>query len=75
MHTNFLTMITITLIQYYEKVLPLNREDVTDTNYTHAKRVCKNVEIKDLQKNHYFYIQSKPLLLADVFKNLTKYVF
>ena len=26
-------------------------EDITDADYTHAKRVCKDFEIKHLQKN------------------------
>ena len=28
----------------------LNMEDHTDVDYTHAKRVCKDFEIKDLGK-------------------------
>ena len=27
---------------------PLNMEDITDADYTHAKRVCKDLEIKIL---------------------------
>ena len=36
----------------------------------HAKRVCKNFEIKYLGENHDLYVQSDPSLLADVFENL-----
>ena len=40
----------------YETSLPekedfysyLNMEDISDAEYTHAKRVCKNFEIKNL---------------------------
>ena len=44
-------------------------EDVTVADYTHAKRVCKDFEIKDLGEYHDLYVQSNRLLLADVFTN------
>ena len=47
----------------------LNMEDITDADYLHAKRVFKNVEIKNLGKYHDLYVQSDTLLLADVFEN------
>ena len=28
--------------------IPLNMEDITDTNFAHAKRVCKDFEVKNL---------------------------
>ena len=30
----------------------LNMEDITDADYTHAKRVCKDFEIKHLGEYH-----------------------
>ena len=47
----------------------LHMHDVTDADYTHAKRVCKDFEIKNLVEYHDFYVQSDILLLADVFNN------
>ena len=47
----------------------LNMEDITDADYAHAKRVCKDFEIKKLEKYHDLYIQSDTLSLADVFEN------
>ena len=47
----------------------LNMEDITDANYAHAKRVCKDFEIKNLGEYHDLYVQSNTLLLADVFEN------
>ena len=45
----------------------LNMEDITDADYAHAKRVCKDSEIKKLGKYHNLHVQSDILLLADVF--------
>ena len=47
----------------------LNLKDITDTEYAHAKRVCKDFEIKKLGEYHDLYVQSDTLLLADVFEN------
>ena len=47
----------------------LNMEDIADADYVHAKRVCKDFEIKDLGKYHDLYVQSDALLLANVFEN------
>ena len=30
----------------------LNMEDITDADYVHAKRVCKDFEIKNLEEYH-----------------------
>ena len=48
----------------------LNIGDITDANYTHAKTVCENFEIKNLCEYHDLYGQSDTLLLADVFENI-----
>ena len=47
----------------------LNMEDITDANYAHAKRVCKDFEVKNLGKYPDLYVQRDTLLLADVFEN------
>ena len=47
----------------------LNMKDITDADYAHAKRVCKEFEIKNLGEYHDLYVQSETLLLADVFEN------
>ena len=47
-------------------------EDITDADYVHAKRVCKDSEIKQLGKYHNFCLKRDTLLLADVFKNSRK---
>ena len=46
-----------------------NMEDITDVDYVHAKRVCKDSEIKHLGEYHDFYVQSDTFLLADVIEN------
>ena len=47
----------------------LNMEDITDADYAHAKRVCKDFEIKHLREYRDLYVQSDILLLTDVFEN------
>ena len=46
----------------------LNMEDITDADYAHAKRVCKDFEIKKCRRISRL-VQSDTLLLADVFEN------
>ena len=47
-------------------------EDITDTDYMHSKRICKDFEIKNLGKHHDLYLKIDTLLLADVFENSRK---
>ena len=63
--------------KFNEKSLPkknefysnLNVEDIIDADYIHARRVCKDFEIKNLVKYHDLYLKSDTILLADVFEN------
>ena len=48
----------------------LNLEDTTDADYAHAKRVCKDFEIKNVGEYHDLYVQIDTLLLADLFENI-----
>ena len=45
-------------------------EDITDSDYAHAKRVCKYFEVKNLGEYHDLYVQSDTLLLADEFDSI-----
>ena len=45
----------------------LNMEDITDADYMHVKRVCKDFEIKNLGEYHNLYLKSDTLVLVDVF--------
>ena len=47
----------------------LNMEDVTDADYVHTKRVCKDFEITNLGEYHDLYVRGNTLLLAEVFEN------
>ena len=44
-------------------------ENITVVDYTHTKRVYKDLKIKNLAEYHDLYVQSNILLLADVFQN------
>ena len=44
-------------------------EDITDVDYTHVKRVCKDFKIINLGKYHDLYVQIDALLLVNVFEN------
>ena len=48
----------------------LNPEDIADADYMHAKRVCKDFEIKNLGEYHDLYLESDVLLLVECFWNL-----
>ena len=50
----------------------LNMEDITDKDYMHRKRVCKDFAIKNLGEYDHFYLKSDTLLLANVFENFRK---
>ena len=50
----------------------LNIQDITDTDYMHAKKVCEDFETTKLGKNHGLYIKSDILLLIDVLNTLKK---
>ena len=50
-------------------------EDITDADYAHGKRVCKDFKIKNLGEYNDLYVQSDTLLLADVFKKIRNMCF
>ena len=47
----------------------LNMEDITEADYAHAKRVCKDFKIKNLREYYDLFVQSDALLLADIFEH------
>ena len=49
-------------------------ENITDADYTHAKRVWKYFKIKNLGYYHDLYVQSD-MLLADVFESFLQQVY
>ena len=51
----------------------LSIEDITDPDYEHAKKVCKDFDIKHLVEYRGLYLQNDTLLLADVFENFVKF--
>ena len=63
--------------KFNEKIIPskksfysnLTLENITKTDYAHAKNVFKKFYINNLREYHGLYIRSDTLLLADVFEN------
>ena len=47
----------------------LNMEDITETDYMHARKVCKDFKTKNIGEYYDLYVQSNTLLLAHVFGN------
>ena len=47
-------------------------EDITNAEHMHARRVCKDFEIKNSGEYHNLYLKNDTSLLADVFENLRK---
>ena len=45
---------------------------ITDADYSHVKRVCKDFEMKRLREYHNLYVQCDTLLLVDVYENFRK---
>ena len=50
----------------------LTMKDITDADYMHGKRVCRDFEIKNIGEYHDFYLKSDTLPLADVFEDFSK---
>ena len=56
----------------------LNMEGITDADYVHTKKVCKDFEIKNLGEYYDLYIQSDTLLLVDIsenFRNICRNIY
>ena len=47
----------------------LNKENITDVDHRHAKRVFKKFKLKNLGDYHDLYVQSDTLLVPDIFEN------
>ena len=47
----------------------LRKENVTDADYMHAKRVCKDFELKKLGEYQDLYVQGHTLLLFNLFES------
>ena len=50
----------------------VNMEDITDANYLHVKKACKDFEMKNLGKYHDLYLKSDTLLFVNVSENFRK---
>ena len=61
-----------TLIENEEFYSNLYMEAITDSDYIHAKKICKDFKTKNLAEYHNLYLKSDTLLLADVFVNFRK---
>ena len=64
-----------TLIENEEFYSNLYMEAITDSDYIHAKKICKDFKTKNLAEYHNLYLKSDTLLLADVFCKFQENVF
>ena len=63
--------------KFHEKSLPKKEEfcsnlNIINSDYNHAKRICKDFEIRNLGEYHDLYLKSNTLSLADIFENSRK---
>ena len=56
--------------KFYSNV---DMEDISDSYYMFAKRVCKDFEAKNVGKYLYLYLKCDTLLFADIFENFRKF--
>ena len=66
---NWEEFIEISLPEKKDFYIHLNMEGISDADYVHAKKVCKNFKIRNLCDYHDLYVQIYTLLLVDVFEN------
>ena len=57
--------------KFNETSLPKKKKifTVTDADYTHAERVCKDLEVKNVREYHDLYVESNTLLFVDIFED------
>ena len=53
----------------------LHMNNITDTDYAHTKRVCKDFEIKNFAEYHDMYVPSDTFLLLAVFNSFQNRYF
>ena len=58
-----------------ESYSDLNMEDITYADYMHAKRVCKEFEMKNFGEHYDLYLKSDTLLLDVVVRKVRKICF
>ena len=46
-------------------------EDITDADYAHTKRVCKDFQLKDLEEYHEMFVQSDIKELHELHNDLS----
>ena len=63
------------LLEKEEFYSNMNMEDITDAYYMDARRVCKDIEIKNVGKYRDLYLKCETLLPADGFENFRKLCF
>ena len=51
---------------FYSK---LNMDDLTNSDYNHAKKVCNDFEFKNLGEYLDLYLKRNTLLVVDIFEN------
>ena len=50
-------------------------ENITDSDYNYAKRICNDFKLKNLGEYYDLYLESNTLLLGNIFKNVIEMCF
>ena len=67
-------MIEKNSMKHYQKKKIFTEEDITNSDYAHAKRVSKHFKINKLGEYRDLFVQGYTFLLVDLFQNFQNFI-